>query len=369
MKRLTVFLFFIAFSVTAAAQTPTPSFLMAGIYNQSNSEIGISGSYSTLSDSAYYLGDAYSLPYIIYSGDLATGGTVSASTQTNGAASGAFANDGTTSLWGTTVVAPPHWIEYNFGTNRTILRYTMQAATTFVTRTPGTWELQYWNVSTWVAADSRTGITWSAGEIKSFDVATANTSQRWRIYITDNSGDNANTRIAEIEMMEVTLNSPSLSFSFYGKEFSLLSETSSNGPELEICIDGICNNVSQYSSSTERGISQTFSNLPLSVHSVTISRLNSGGANAFIFDGLIISPEYDNDSSSVSVNVTLSAPPTEASRYAWEISNELGTPQAVTFDYTATAGDILVSSSLYGVLLMLVFIFVIVIWGALRWQK
>jgi len=156
------------------------------------------------------------------------GDLITASSQTYGVATRAFdANPAT--VWGTNTVAPPHWIEYEFNTARTIRRYTLQAASNFVTRTPGTWELQYWDGGAYLTADSRAAISWTAGQVQSFDVDSPHSATRWRLYISDNSGNNDNTRIAEIEMMQANLTNAHHSLA---QVFTLAHETLIEGIHL-----------------------------------------------------------------------------------------------------------------------------------------
>jgi hypothetical protein len=139
-----------------------------------------------------------------YTADQCTGGTASADSVLE-VASNAFDNNNS-SRWTSANTAPPHWIEYDFGVAKTIRRYTIRTRADSTTdRAPANFELQYFNGSTWVAVDSRTGETaWTLGEQRTYNVSVAASANRWRIYITANNGSATYTNIAEVEMMEVS---------------------------------------------------------------------------------------------------------------------------------------------------------------------
>ncbi|MGB1285231.1 MAG: discoidin domain-containing protein [Aggregatilineales bacterium] len=141
-----------------------------------------------------------------YTVDQCTGGTASANSDSNGAASQAF-DDNDATDWATAVIAPPFWVEYDFGTDKTIRQYTVKASSSFPDRCIQDYQLEYWGGSAWQVADTQTGhTTWTASQQRTHDVASAHTSDRWRVYVT--ADNNTNTRVGEIEMMEAaTFNS------------------------------------------------------------------------------------------------------------------------------------------------------------------
>ena len=137
-----------------------------------------------------------------YGSDECSGGTASASTDTDGAASDAFDNNNAT-YWGS-AGGSSGWLEYDFGTTKTIEQYTVRARSSSASQSPMDWTFEYYNGSSWTVVDTVTGETgWGASEQRVFPVGTANTAQRWRINVTDNDGG-GRVSIAEMEMMEAT---------------------------------------------------------------------------------------------------------------------------------------------------------------------
>jgi hypothetical protein len=114
-------------------------------------------------------------------------GTASASSNFTGfPASKAFDNSFDFTIdnrWTTGNNSPPHWLEYDFGTDMDISAYSISGSP-FDEESPTAYEMQYWNGSTWVAADTQTGLTWQPKEVKRFILASPVTAQRFRLYIT-----------------------------------------------------------------------------------------------------------------------------------------------------------------------------------------
>lgn len=134
-----------------------------------------------------------------YGSDECSGGTASASSEYGGnTAAEAFDDTAGTKWRGDTAV---EWLEYDFGTNKTIRRYTVTADDN-ADHAPKDWTFEYYNGSSWVVADVVTGETsWGTGEQRSFDVDDSYTAARWRLNITENNGFTRVT-IREVEMLE-----------------------------------------------------------------------------------------------------------------------------------------------------------------------
>jgi len=134
-----------------------------------------------------------------YTADQCSGGTASADTAGDGAAANAF-DDNNGTRWGTNS-GSTGWLEYDFGTTKTIRQYTVRARDGSVAQSPKDWTFQYYNGS-WVTVDTVTGETaWGSNELRTFAVDTANVAQRWRINVSNNNGG-GRVSIAEMEMME-----------------------------------------------------------------------------------------------------------------------------------------------------------------------
>lgn len=155
-----------------------------------------------------------------------------------------------------------------------------------------------------------------------------------------------------------------ISFSFYGTQFSILSQTSTTGPNIQVCIDSVCSNAGQYNSTSAYGISSTFGNLPLGLHTVTIKRVSTGGVQAFRFDAINVAFAFEQPTPIVTVGVVITLVPVATPEYrtVWEIVNPEGTPYPVAFEYSATAGDLLVGAGLYGLLALIAMILVVLLW-------
>ena len=92
---------------------------------------------------------------------LFSGGTVSTSSETLGAATKAADNSSST-YWGP-YSAVPCWWKYTFATPVEIVEYTIHSQGTL---SPTAWTLEYWNDTEWVVADSRSGITsWARNDV------------------------------------------------------------------------------------------------------------------------------------------------------------------------------------------------------------
>ena len=117
--------------------------------------------------------------------DIVAAGTATASI---GSADGAK-DRSTSDIWGRYPAGLPcapgtYWWQINFGSAKTIKQYKIKQ---YASNYPAisAWTLQYYNGSSWVTADTRTGITsWVGQEIKTFTVSSPASSAIWRIDIT-----------------------------------------------------------------------------------------------------------------------------------------------------------------------------------------
>lgn len=109
--------------------------------------------------------------------NLCTGGTPSASSvyapdPVNYAASKSF--DGLlTTRWNNNASELPSWLEYQFAGAVAILEYRVKAPTDYAGGMPSAWQFQYWDGSTWVTLDTRSGIAaWSLSESRTYGFST-----------------------------------------------------------------------------------------------------------------------------------------------------------------------------------------------------
>jgi hypothetical protein len=169
----------------------------------------------------------------------------------------------------------------------------------------------------------------------------------------------------------------SISFEIYGTEFALWAQRQADGGDSNLCIDGDCQVISSYSAVTVLGEWVRITSLELGFHTVTITNVSG----SLYFDAvlvahadaigtpppsihviqvdLIVPVEVTIEAPEVTVEVelTLQAELTpEPDSVFWEISPE-GTeePQIVSFQYSATAGDVFLGMGIYalaGILLV-----------------
>jgi|GEM_PF-900351 hypothetical protein len=153
------------------------------------------------------------LPNIpVMTGNGPQGGvTVSASTVTSPyEAYKAFDNDASAaSAWLSTSTSP-FWVKMDLGSSKTIHRYSLTApGVSGLDRMPITWTLQGSATGAFsgeqVTVDSRSAVSWSSGESKNFDLASAAAYRYWRILMTANGG---NTLYSIIEMQLYTRVTP-----------------------------------------------------------------------------------------------------------------------------------------------------------------
>jgi len=79
------------------------------------------------------------------------------------------------------------WLSYTFTTPTIVRRYTITGYST-VTYSPNTWTFEGWNGSYWEVLDSRSGITWTASEKKTYDINNSTAFITYRINVTANNG-------------------------------------------------------------------------------------------------------------------------------------------------------------------------------------
>lgn len=102
-----------------------------------------------------------------------------------------------------TINGPTGWLEYDFGSLRTIRRYTIEPnhynSTNYA---PRNWTFEGWNGSAWVVLDTRSNVGgWAWYQKQSFDIANTSAYQKYRINVTANGGAGW-LSIAELELME-----------------------------------------------------------------------------------------------------------------------------------------------------------------------
>jgi hypothetical protein len=114
-------------------------------------------------------------------------------------------NDGTAMHW-QGASSLPGWVVMGFGSGNAVeaMQYTMQARTSDIGRSPGTWTFSWSdNNSDWTTVHTLSGITWSAGQKRTYNGWSAPGAHRyWRIHITANP-NSSYPSFAEWEIMEL----------------------------------------------------------------------------------------------------------------------------------------------------------------------
>jgi hypothetical protein len=78
----------------------------------------------------------------------------------------------------------PQWNQFQAPAPITVKAYSVQIRTGANTLYPGTWKLQGWNGTVWDDLHSVSGVTWLAGEIKTYVVPTPAAYSKHRLYVT-----------------------------------------------------------------------------------------------------------------------------------------------------------------------------------------
>lgn len=145
------------------------------------------------SGSAIVIGEA-ELHGISGGADLTGAGTASAdTTYPDWVADNAFADNGvaytSTGCWSSDNSSLPHWLAYDFGDGNDVRvdEYTLQAHDAVSQAdSPAAWEFQYSDNGTdWVTVDTQTGISWTASEVKTFDLGSESVNSTLTLVTAD----------------------------------------------------------------------------------------------------------------------------------------------------------------------------------------
>lgn len=141
---------------------------------------------------------------VIYTGDLCVEGKVEFSSEdVSYPAINAFDNN-TATDWRSAATNVTHSIAYQMTAQNTVKRYTIRASATENGQAPRWWKLRYFDGDAYQTADERASQTaWSAGEVRTFEVAGDFTSSKWQLEIYT-YGTLHYVAIAEIEMFAIS---------------------------------------------------------------------------------------------------------------------------------------------------------------------
>jgi len=133
--------------------------------------------------------------------NLCTGGTPSASSDVGGAHTASIAFDGNLSTyWQSANSGTPWWLQYEFASSITPTQYSITVGQGVSDAThPLTFELQYWDGSTWQVADAQTENTWDAGSTPRTRFYGLATKRSWRLRAASCQAGTNGIYIAEIQ--------------------------------------------------------------------------------------------------------------------------------------------------------------------------
>lgn len=135
--------------------------------------------------------------------NTAPSGTASASTTFTGYDAFKAMDQDSATYWSTATATPTGWIAYEWAAAKKINKYTIKGRADASDGSPKNWTFEGWNGSAWVVLDTRSNITWTNGEKKTFTCSNETSYTKYRINVTANNG-RATLNIAEIEMVEVS---------------------------------------------------------------------------------------------------------------------------------------------------------------------
>lgn len=134
--------------------------------------------------------------------DLTGGETVTASASTVNPVANIFDNNNGTN-WQTVMTGSP-WVKVDFGAGdeKIITRVTMRAISADAGHAPRDFKIQGSNNdSDWADLSTQASVTWSGGQLRTYDFSNSTPYRYYRILITANGGD-TDVALAEIEMMQ-----------------------------------------------------------------------------------------------------------------------------------------------------------------------
>lgn len=108
------------------------------------------------------------------------------------------------SAWISEVWETPAWIQYNFGTNKRVTKYTITNTNgTLTSRAPKDFQLRGWNGSSWVTVDTRTNQTgWVSGTPRTYTVSSPGYYSQYRLHITDDNDSRSGVVVISIGNLE-----------------------------------------------------------------------------------------------------------------------------------------------------------------------
>ena len=112
--------------------------------------------------------------------------------------------DSSSSMWISEVWETPAWIQYNFGSNKKVTKYTITNTNGSLTsRAPKNFQLRGWNGSSWVTVDNRTNQTgWVSGTPRTYTVQSPGNYSQYRLHITDDNDSRSGVVVISIGNLE-----------------------------------------------------------------------------------------------------------------------------------------------------------------------
>jgi RHS repeat-associated protein len=141
----------------------------------------------------------------VYTGDMTSGGSSSASSCLLGCANAGYSHgkafDNIKDVWDGWVAnnVQTGWLRYDFGQAQTVTRYAINARGASAGN-PRNWAFQGYDGAAWVTLDSRSGQSWTYPETKTFSFDNPFAYSKYRLNITANGG-HPEVGLTELQMM------------------------------------------------------------------------------------------------------------------------------------------------------------------------
>lgn len=152
--------------------------------------------------------------------------------------------------------------------------------------------------------------------------------------------------------VELTDSTTSFSFRVWGDGFRVIYATYSSGATMQVMIDGIIYNISTYSPTTTWQTHTEFAGLGPGIHDITISSLDDTGG-IVSFDAVLVLPHVEApETTAEPVEVVVTVEPVIQAAPEWIDTYSAEDGHAVAFDYSVSAGEVMSSVLLFGLLVL-----------------
>jgi hypothetical protein len=141
-----------------------------------------------------------------------------------------------------------------------------------------------------------------------------------------------------------------ISFSIYGDGFRLLHVTAFNRGDVIVTIDGIAHTINMYSSGLVFQSYTEFAGLGAGEHTVTMQKASG---DLFGIDAVLVLPHVESpETTPEPVTVVVTVEPVMQPAPEWIDTYSAEDGHAVAFDYSVSAGDVMSSVLMFGLLVL-----------------